>query len=406
MLENNDSASTQRKTQQVKRKIACDLIDSNRDKRRKLGAGPPSLLDSDDEEFVANAIASKCTCHGRRHEATLFTNHRVKKGNFLSLANYSRWRRGRKLIKSATTVSNRGKPRNVRSRAAKSHKGKWLWCTKKTPKTEDHDTECIHHQRAYVRNAKLTMFAEDQKENSLLVSMDDKAYLRPGTDVGARDTKTGVIYDVSDPEEQKKLTQHDFNHPEVNQTPASFRFIRQHIENIVGKDELISDQDQTVVIIRPKYYIGSSGSVWASDYMHLCHEAPTLENPANTDYSTEFQRLAIHSHDVVFYFTDLTMEEDVVRVTSQPNCKHFCYETEKLEWLQNQIDEIAMAWKETAQTAKESEQVVANELLEDLCSIREKAAATQKEMLLYVQQGKLWNVTRKFYKTVNSISQS
>lgn len=42
-------------------------------------------------------------------------------------------------------------------------------------------------------------------------------------------------YDVNDPEEQKRLQQHDFNHPEVNQTQASFRFIRQHILSIDGK---------------------------------------------------------------------------------------------------------------------------------------------------------------------------
>ena len=106
--------------------------------------------------------------------------------------------------------------------------------------------------------------------------MDDKAYLRPGTDVGARNTKASVIYDVCDPNEQKKLKQHDFNNPEVNQTPASFRFIKQHIENIQEKDELMSDQDQSLVIIRPKYFIGSGGSLWASDYMRLSYEVPKL----------------------------------------------------------------------------------------------------------------------------------
>ena len=235
LLEKNESVSAQRRTQQVKRKIALDLIECNRVKRRKLGAGAQSLLDSEDEHFIANAIASKSTCHGRRHEeATLFTNQRVKKKDFLSLANYSRLRKGKKLIKSATTVTNQGKPRNIRSMAAKSHKGKWLWCTKKPPKTEDHDTESTHHQRAHVRNAKHRIFGDDEKDHSLLISMDDKAYLRPGTDVGARATKTGVIYDVIDPEEEKKLPQHDFNHPEVNQTPASFRFIKQHILTIDG----------------------------------------------------------------------------------------------------------------------------------------------------------------------------
>lgn len=93
-LQKNDSASAHKKIE-AKRKIARDLIDSNRVKKRKLGAGAPSLLDSEDEEFIANAIASKSTCHGRRHEATLFTNHRVKKRHFLSLAHYSLMRRGK-----------------------------------------------------------------------------------------------------------------------------------------------------------------------------------------------------------------------------------------------------------------------------------------------------------------------
>ena len=34
--------------------------------------------------------------------------------------------------------------------------------------------------------------------------MDDKVYLHTGTHVGARNTKTGVKYDVCDPKEQKK----------------------------------------------------------------------------------------------------------------------------------------------------------------------------------------------------------
>lgn len=124
-LKRNDDVSTHRKVQQAKRRIAQELIDSNRVKKRKVGAGAPQLLDSEDEEFIANAIASKSTCHGRHHEVTLFTNHRVKKRHFLSLAHYSLLRRGKKLLKSASPVTNRGKPRNVRSRAAKSHaKGK------------------------------------------------------------------------------------------------------------------------------------------------------------------------------------------------------------------------------------------------------------------------------------------
>ena len=317
----------------------------------------------------------------------------MEKRHFLSLAHYSLLRRRKKLIKSATTVRNRGKPKNVRSRAAKSlAKGKWLSCTKKPPKTEDHVTKCTHHQPANILYAKLTMFGEGQKEHSLLISM-DKAYLRPGADVGVRDTKAGVIYNVCEPEKQKQLPQHDFNQVEVNQTPASFRFIRQHTEKIEEKEELISDQDQSVVIIRPKYHIGSCGSVWASDYMRLSHELPMLFQEAssgNKDYSIEFRKLVTFSHDVVFYFIDLTMKEDVICATPQTGYQYYCYENEKLAWLVNQLDEIMRVWTEDKERAKESEETLAKEFPEKLVSIKENAASLQRDMLIYVKQEKLW----------------
>lgn len=115
-----------RRVRQATKRIANQLLESRKIKRRRRGAGASSLLDEEDEDFIAKAIESKSTCHGRRHETTLFTHHRVKKSHFLSLANHSLSKRGKKLIKSATTVANRGKRRNVKSLAAKAHRGKWL----------------------------------------------------------------------------------------------------------------------------------------------------------------------------------------------------------------------------------------------------------------------------------------
>ena len=136
-LEQNDPKST-RRLKQRKRKLAKQLIEENRLKRRKLGAGAPKSLDTDDEEFIARCIEETSTAHGRRHDTVLYSNHRVKKRHFLSLANYSLYRKGKKLIKSATTVLNISRPKNIRSRAAKAHCGKSLFCSKKPPKTE-HD---------------------------------------------------------------------------------------------------------------------------------------------------------------------------------------------------------------------------------------------------------------------------
>jgi len=181
-VQKQETASAKKSFLQQRKRLASSLIEENRVKKRKRSCGAPSLLDSEDEEAIAKAIEDKSTAHGRRHDIVLYTNHRVKKKDFLSLANYFRLKQGKKLIKSATTVLNRARPRNVRSIAARSHKGKWLFCAKKPPKTENVENVCTKHQRKHVRNVKLSMFGGNNKGESLVISMDDKAYLRPGTD--------------------------------------------------------------------------------------------------------------------------------------------------------------------------------------------------------------------------------
>ena len=47
------------------------------------------MMDSDDEEFVANAIVieAKCSYHGRRNDATVYAIHRIKTRDLLSIGN-------------------------------------------------------------------------------------------------------------------------------------------------------------------------------------------------------------------------------------------------------------------------------------------------------------------------------
>ena len=42
------------------------------------------------------------------------------------------------------------------------------------------------------------------------------------------------VFDLSDPELRRTLPQHDFNIPEVNVTPGSFRFLRMKVEDKEG----------------------------------------------------------------------------------------------------------------------------------------------------------------------------
>ena len=62
-----------------------------------------------------------------------------------------------------------------------------------------------------MKNVKISIFQKGRENHGLILSMDDKAYFCPGTDLGMRNVKRGRIYDAEAKEKQKKLPEHDFS---------------------------------------------------------------------------------------------------------------------------------------------------------------------------------------------------
>lgn len=60
------------------------------------------------------------------------------------------------------------------------------------------------------------------------------------------------------------------------------------------------------------------------------------------------------------------------------NC---CCENEKLAWIKNKLEEIIGIWAEDKERAKESEETLANDLLEKLISIKENAVRSKETYL-------------------------
>ena len=83
-LEIHEDNNSKKRFEQCKRRLARNLVEENRVKRRKTSTGAPRALDSEDEEFIQKAIEDKSTSHGRRHDAVGYVNHPVKKKDFLS----------------------------------------------------------------------------------------------------------------------------------------------------------------------------------------------------------------------------------------------------------------------------------------------------------------------------------
>ena len=88
----------------------------------------------------------------------MYTNRHIKSRNLVNIANKRLKDAGKNLIKYATTVYNRCKPKNAQSVQATRHIGKGLMCFKKPLKAEENEHENTHFQRAHVKNIK--MFSE------------------------------------------------------------------------------------------------------------------------------------------------------------------------------------------------------------------------------------------------------
>ena len=177
-----------------------------------------------------------------------------------------------------------------------------------------------------------------------------------------------MIYNVCDPDEQKQLPQHNFN---ITQSDSHFLPLcfEKHIQTIQGKHEL-SDQDQSLVIIRPNITLGVAVACGPQITCAYAMKSPNSFSRIHrtiNGLSKEMQKLAIRSHDAVYYFTDLTIEEDIMLVTTEKGCKHYCYEQEKLIWFQNQISNITIQYQEAVHLL--SEQEIGSKSLENLYNL-------------------------------------
>ena len=171
-----------------------------------------------------------------------------------------RLRSGKSEIKSSTTVYNRMKPINQRHIQARSHIGKGLFCVRKPPKSEENDKVPTKYQRSHIKRTIHHLLAAGGDHVSLIVSKDDKAYIKAeGSD--ALDKKS---FQSANKENTGILPKYDFANPQLHITPGSlYRFMDYQTDVVDNQTVLKTSADESVCVMRPKHFIGSSGSVCA-----------------------------------------------------------------------------------------------------------------------------------------------
>ena len=334
-LMNEDSASIA-KTRKAAKRRAESLLDQSRIKRRKLGAGRPTEMDEDEEEFWLKAVEEMATAHGRRHDTVMYLHHRVKAKDMLKLVNQRRVEKGKKPLRAVSTVLARG----------------------------DNETELTHHQRAHVRNA-IEDFCqnEDDRKYALIKSMDDKAYVRPGTSVGLRDVKRGGIFQPCDSEVARKLPKYDWVNEEVYVTPSTHRIFTKEPQKVGNKKAYVMSDDESFVFMSPKAQVGSSGTVWSSQDYELRATRPDFHEvtEASSQFTLPFRSFVTRVKDKVKHFVESTTEVDLMAVTSHTECPFRAYEGKRLthtsDYLERAID-MANVSKMTAQEIKDYSRIL------------------------------------------------
>lgn len=134
---------------------------------------------------------------------------------------------------------------------------------------------------------------------------------------------------------------------------------------LIGQQQLIKNTDQSIVTIRPKYYIGSNGSVWASDIMKIRGEVPDLfevNNPQSM-YSIHFKSLCAKVTDIIFHFKDSTTEDDILSVSgTTAACAFARYENNRLQKLKCNIESAMQQWILNKDDSIENEKVLVDNL--------------------------------------------
>ena len=110
-----------------------------------------------------------------------------------------------------------------------------------------------------------------------------------------------------------------------------------------GDEQLETVEDQSLVTIRPKFFVGSSGSVWASDFMMLRSQRHDLfEIPDSNLYTCRYFPIPLRQffakiNDSAMYFMLTNVKEDLsIIMRSVDNVK---YHAAHLDSLQQNLEE-------------------------------------------------------------------
>ena len=85
------------------------------------------------------------------------------------------------------------------------------------------------------------------------------------------------------PGKEKCLTKYDFPTAMVNCVPGTFLYLNKEVCTVDAKEKILTSSYDVVYQIKPKYFVGSSCSVWSSHLFDNRHNQLRLHQVSWTD---------------------------------------------------------------------------------------------------------------------------
>ena len=215
-------------------------------------------------------------------------------------------------------------------------------------------------------------------------SFDDKAYLCPATSTGMQSARSQNVYQTSDEGAARKFRKYDFPVSMVSWKPPTFCYMEKTVALVYKKEVIKTSQQQSIVFLKPKYFVGSSRSVWSSHLMEIRQSHPYLHeitDPSHSNrFSHEFRTILLKVLDNISYFFDQTNDEDIMLVTMKNDCAFSDYEIKKLKVLIDRIKGVNSMIEECKSNFGNEEIKCVTTLLQLLSLVMTKAEVLQSSL--------------------------
>lgn len=159
----------------------------------------------------------------------------------------------------------------------------------------------------------------------------------------------------------------------------------------IGKERMILKDDHSVVTGHPKHYVGSSGSVWASEKVFLHWEHPHLYEIEGSPFDPLLCKFTAMVRDHLVYFSDSTEKGDVSCVTQHNDCQFRAYEQSRAEHAVSGIVTATVNWNQFKSKLNPEQIATGNEIADCIDALKSEFEILKSSLLsLTTTKEALW----------------